>query len=648
MLTKTKEAFFVAAMIIAAVLIIFLFQTAHAIAKEVCSLKSPDGLNTIFISLNNGGQPLYRVERSGRTVIFDSPMGLRCNDQDFSRQLVLHEIGQVELRHEKYQLLVGNKLKIDKTLAIRKLTLKNAKDSLITIDLAAGDDGVGFRYRFEDGAKSEHVVVEELTGFRVPTTTTAWLQPYHQAGKYTPAYEDFYYHVRPGEVPFESREKSRGWCLPGLFHVPSADIWMLIAESGNDGVYCNCHLNVDKSLKDMYTIAFAFEDEVTAAKSFDSNSKPTSVLTQMTPWRIILIGAEAGNILSSTMVTDLASPSQIKDTSWIMTGRASWSWWSDPNGHTKELYNKFTDLAVEFRWEYTLFDAGWWNPGLEDISKYANARGVKPLVWMYAGDFYNTETRRSKLDDLVSKGIKGVKIDFWCSDRQEAVAAMLATLKDAAERKLVVSFHGCTIPRGWHRTWPNLLTVEGVLGTECYFYEKRYPAKAAEFNTILPFTRNVLGPMDTTPVALTIKKFPRKVTAAHELAASIVFNSGIVHYADSVEVLKGLPEEVRQVLREAPAVWDETRCLVGEPGKVVVLARRSGEKWFIAGLNGTDEPQSVSLDLGKLGQFRECAIITEGKDPLMQFASKTDSDISVWRHDIAPRGGFVLRLTPSK
>jgi alpha-glucosidase len=627
---------------------LFLLLTAQAAGKDLCSLKSPDGLNAIYVSLDNRGQPSYRIERRGHAVIHDSPLGLRCDDQDFSQAMTQYEIDQTELGSESYQLVVGNTLKVEKSFARTHLTFKNAKDLLLTIDLAASNDGIGFRYRFNDGPESKHKVVEELTGFRVPPAATGWLQPYHQAGPYTPAYEDFYYRVKPGDLPSEFREKPRGWCLPGLFHITPVNMWMLIAETGTDGSYCACHLNVDKFSKNLYTIAFAYEDEVTAAKSFDANAKPAAVLTRATPWRIVIMGDKAADILCSTMVTDLASPSQITDASWIKPGRASWSWWSNPEGHTAELYDSFTDLAASYGWEYTLFDAGWWNTDLEAISRYANAKGVKPLVWAHAVDFYDTEKRKRKLDDWVGKGIKGIKVDFWCSDSQETMAAMQATLKDAAERKLVVSFHGCTIPRGWHRTWPNLLTAEAVLGTECYFCEPRYPARAAEFNTILPFTRNVLGPMDTTPVALTIKEFPRRTTAAHELATSIVFTSGIIHYADSVEVLNGLPSAVKQVLRRAPAAWDETRCLVGDPGRVVVLARRTGKEWFVAGLNGTDKPLPVAVDLKQLSTFAEFAAITEGKDPLMQFSVRTNTDISKWRHQIPPFGGFVLALKPAK
>jgi hypothetical protein len=352
---------------------------------------------------------------------------------------------------------------------------------------------------------------------------------------------------------------------------------------------------------------------------------------------------KAADILNSTLVTDLASPSKIPDTSWIKAGRASWSWWSHPDDKdTEQLYNSFTDLAGKFGWEYTLFDAGWWNVDLDRICRYANDKGVKTLIWMHATDFYDADKRKRKLDDLVSKDVRGIKVDFWCSDRQEAMAAIHATLKDAAERKLVVGLHGCTIPRGWHRTWPNLLTAEAVLGTECYFYEESYPRKVAELNTILPFTRNVMAPMDTTPVALTIRKFPRKTTAAHELAASIIVTSGIIHYADSVEVFNAFPDEVKQALKVAPAAWDKTVCLAGEPGQKIVLARRKGQQWIIAGLNGTDHPMPISLDVGSFGGLGGAIEITEGKDPLMQFSIKKLSGRSEWQHSIPPFGGFIL------
>jgi alpha-glucosidase len=297
-------------------------------------------------------------------------------------------------------------------------------------------------------------------------------------------------------------------------------------------------------------------------------------------------------------------------------------------------------------WEYTLFDAGWWEPGLKPLSGYAQSKGVMPMAWSHASDFYDAERRAAKLDEIEAGGARGVKVDFWCSDRQEAIAAMHALFRDAAARRMLVNLHGCTIPRGWQRTWPNLLTMEAVLGTESYFYEPHYTEKAAELNTVLPFTRNAVGPMDSTPLACSPKKYPRTTTAAHELATAIIASSGLIHYADKPEFFESLPSAALKVFRDSPARWDETRCLAGEPGRVAVFGRRSGRSWFIAGLNGTDQPLPLKLDLTDYRAFPTRILIAEGPSPQMEVAATSVKAASRWSHTLPPRGGFILRLDP--
>ncbi|HEY4414627.1 MAG TPA: glycoside hydrolase family 97 catalytic domain-containing protein, partial [Verrucomicrobiae bacterium] len=319
--------------------------------------------------------------------------------------------------------------------------------------------------------------------------------------------------------------------------------------------------------------------------------------------------------------------------------------WAYPEGPSDaKMFNTFTDFAKKMGWEYTLFDAGWWNPGLKNIAEYAKSQGIQPLAWNYAGDFYDATNRTHKLNEMSDAGISGVKVDFWCSDRQEAIVAQQELLRDCAQRHINVNLHGCTIPRGWQRTWPNLLSTEAVLGNESYFYEPRYPKKAAELNTVLPFTRNVMGPMDVTPVPITIKKFVRLTTAAHELAAALIFTSGIIHYADKPEVFESMPPAALQIFRDAPARWDETHCLVGEPGQAVVFARRSGDSWFIAGINGTDAAMPVTLDLSAYKKFSKRCAVTEGSDASLQVMAAPLGKSNSWTHEIPARGGFILRL----
>jgi hypothetical protein len=615
-----------------------------ALAAETWSLPSPSGHCKITVELKNDGSLSYDVLHNGKIVLQNAPLGLRCNDQDFERALVLDSAGNATIHSEVYDLFSGAHTHVDHQVQQRELVFHNTNGASVAIDLAATEEGVAFRYRFPETNSNVRVVESELTGFTLPLNARGWLQPYHAAGPYTPAYEDFFFNVSPGERPPDSRAKAVGWGFPALFHVPEADAWALLTESGTDESYCGCHLGPDSS-GGVYRIAFPLADQTTKGWTNKFGPEPRYSLPWTMPWRVIVLGETAGDIATSSLVTDLAAASRVADTSWIKPGRASWAWWAYPSGpDTTNLFDSFTDFAAKMGWEYTLFDAGWWKVGLKNISDYAHAKGVVPLAWCFASDFYDPKTRAQKLDSLAADGVRGVKVDFWCSDRQEAIAAMQGLFRDAAARRMLVNTHGCTIPRGWQRTWPNFLTAEAVLGTESYFYEPRYTEKAAELNTVLPFTRNAIGPMDSTPVACTPKKYARTTTAAHELATAIVFNSGIIHYADKPEFFESLPAEALQVFRDAPARWDETRCLMGEPGRVAIFARRSGNSWFIAGLNGVNDPLPLDLDLSAFSDFQKRILIAEGADAVMQVNVSKVAVAANWKHEMPPRGGFILRL----
>jgi len=608
------------------------------------SLASPQKTCAITVALSNDGSLSYEAYRDGKMVIQKSPMGLRCSDQDFQNALRFDTADKAHSRVEKYELFAGVQPRVNHVLNFRRLVFRNTNNAPIEIDLAASDEGVAFRYHFAETNDAVRISESEKTGFTLPLNARGWMQPYHAAGPYTPAYEDFFFHVSPGDPPPNSRAKAVGWAFPALFNVPDASAWVLLTEAGTDESYCACHLNPDCS-NGVYQIAFPLADETTKGYTNKFSPEPRYTLPWTMPWRVMVLGKSAGDIATATLVTDLSAPSRIADTSWIKPGRASWAWWSYPEGPaTEKLFNEFTDFAAKMGWEYTLFDAGWWKPGLKPIASYALSKGVMPLAWLFATDFYDATKSRAKLDEMAAAGIRGVKVDFWCSDRQEAISAQQALMRDAAARHMIVNLHGCTIPRGWQRTWPNVLSTEAVLGDESYFYEPRYTQKAAELNTVLPFTRNAVGPMDLTPVAVSPKKYARTTTAAHELAASIIFTSGIIHYADKPEFFESLPPEALQVFRDAAARWDETKCLIGEPGQVAVFARRSGNSWFIAGINGTGEILPVNLDLSAFKQFQRRFAVVEGDNASMQVAIKPLKISNEWQHEIPPRGGFILRL----
>lgn len=623
----------------------FFVQLTTKAQNDGLSLKSKDNLNKIELSLAKDGSLSYEVTRRDKKILLNSPLGLTFTNNDFTSGLSVVKVSPVEEKVEKYELKVANNKIANHVFKSKSITFKNGQGALMTIDLIAGEEGVAFRYRFTEKENQTRVLKNESTGFHIDQNAKGWLQPYNKAGDYTPGYEDFYINVKPGDPINGARGESVGWCMPALFNVNDAKSWVLIAESATDGSFPGCHLQPD-SKGGIYNIAFAKKDEKFTLPLPDKEAYPESNLPWTMPWRVIMIGDKAGDILLSTMITDLAPASKIEDTSWIVSGKAAWSWWSHPEDFTPEMYNKFTDVSASFGFRYTLFDAGWEKANKEGkIIDYALAKGVQPLVWGYSAEYYDADKRKKRFKELADMGVKGVKIDFWCSDRQEVMGTLQSVFEDAAKQHLLVNLHGTTVPRGWHRTWPNFVTAEAILGTESYFYEPRFPEMAAEQNTVLPFTRNVAGPSDYTPFALTFRKYTRLNTGTHELAMAMIYTSGIIHFADSEEVFNSLPNELKNLLKEMPATWDKTECIIAEPGKAVVLSRKKDNLSYIVGINGTNKVKPVSIDLKKYGKgYSKFRIISEGKDPLMDFKVETHSITSKWQYNLAPKGGFIIEF----
>lgn len=613
-------------------------------AQDKMSLQSGDGQNEISLSLNNNGALTYKVLRKNKTIIAPSALGIDFIDQSFTSGLVVKEVSATGERTENYQLIVANNKGVDHTFKQKSITFANKAGGLMIVDLVAGQEGVAFRYRFPQTGAGTKQVTKEATAFTIGKGK-GWLQPYDKAGDYTPGYEDFYLAVNAGDPITNPRNPAVGWCMPALFNVNNGKTWVLIAETGNEGAYPGCHLNPDSD-GGIYTIGFAKKDEKFTLPLPDKEVYPESKTPWEMPWRTIIIGDGAGDILLSTMITDLAPASKIADTSWIEPGKAGWSWWSHPDDHSPEIYKEFTELSASFGFKYTLFDAGWEKANAEGgIIADAAAKGVKPLVWGYSSEYFDPERRKKRFKELAAMGVKGVKIDFWCSDRQEVMAALQGVFEDAAKEHLLVNLHGTTMPRGWHRTWPHFMTAEAILGTESYFYEPRFPEMAASQNTILPFTRNVAGPADYTPFALTMRQFTRLNTAVHELATAMTYTSGIIHFADSKEVFDSLPAEVKSLLKDMPATWDKTECVVADPGNMLVLYRQKDSHAYIVGINGTNTQQQLKIDLARYGKgYSKVRIITEGANPLMDFKVETLPISKAWKYNLAPKGGFILEF----
>jgi hypothetical protein len=308
-------------------------------------------------------------------------------------------------------------------------------------------------------------------------------------------------------------------------------------------------------------------------------------------------------------------------------------------------------------WEYTLIDAGWpemKGGTMEELIQYARSKNVGIVLWYHSGmgrekdtlSYANLmafpEARKKEFEKLQQWGVKGIKVDFFDSDKQPVIQRYYDILRDAAEHKIMVNFHGSTLPRGWERTYPHVVSMESVKGAEGAGRQE-FCDRAPIHNTILPFTRNVVGSMDYTPVTFTNKReAKRQTTAAHELALAVVFESGIFHFADNMKSYQALPDEPKDFLRKVPSVWDETRYIAGTPGKYTVVARRKGTSWYIAGINGQAGEQEISLELPFIPKDKSLRMITDGMEPntfATQAVKTNGKKISI---KLPARGGFVL------
>ena len=366
----------------------------------------------------------------------------------------------------------------------------------------------------------------------------------------------------------------------------------------------------------------------------------------------MIVADDPSGIVESSAADLLAPPSAFGATSWIRPGRVSWSWWSQSDSpRDPQALREFIDLAAELGWEYSLIDANWNlmdEEVIPELIAYARERNVGIFLWYNSGGSHNrvseqprdrlTEqaVRRKELEWLRDAGVAGIKVDFFQSDKASMNQLARDILADTADFELLANFHGITHPKGWHVTWPHLLTTEAVAGAEQYKFDQRFPEIAPRHNTVLAFTRNVVGPMDYTPMTLSDSEFPHVTTSAHELALGVLFESGLQHPADTSSAYLSLDEQIHDFLRRMPVVWDDVRLVSGTPADHVVLARRNGDEWWLAGINGTGETRTITINLDDFGD--SFAVVTDGagRDDLVVESGRAGS----LTLEMAPAGGF--------
>jgi alpha-glucosidase len=632
--------------------------SAQAAQKKLV-LKSPDGSLSIESSLNSKGSMIYEVKKNNQVVISSSQMGIK-GDWDFSTDLKIKCVSKAKLITETYNAPGEKRATRTYTVNSASIKLQNSAKKSLTIEFKVSNEGVAFRYIAN--SKKPIAITSEQTSFKFATSSRAWLHPHADAetgwAETQPSYEEQYEYDMPVGTPAPMKA---GWSFPALFKTDNN--WVLITEAGLTPDYVGTRL-AQQSPNGEYRIDFPQKGET--VRDEDPNFVVSAQVES--PWRVIVVGSLA-TIVESQLVSDLALPADKKiDYSWVKTGVSSWSW--AVLGDDATVYpvqKQFIDYASEMKWDYCLIDADWdWKIGydkIKELADYAKNKNVGVLLWYNSSGAWNStkytpkgaiiqrEQRRAEFKRIHEMGIAGVKVDFWPGDGQSSIQYYYDLLQDAAEYRLLVNFHGTTVPRGWSRTFPNLIALESIRGFEFTTFDQKDTDLAPKHLTMMPFARNVVGPMDFTPVCFgEIRGKQRRTSNAFEIALTVILQSGVQHFVEIPESMAKQPDYVKSYMQNIPRSWDDVKLLDGFPGKFVVIARKSSGKWYLAGINSQQTNQKVSIDLSalKLNENvignQPISMITDG-DTNRSF-SKQQLDISnnKLEVEIKANGGFVVIL----
>jgi hypothetical protein len=622
--------------------------------QESYLLQSPNKKITVNFWLTSAGEPVYSVSHTDSPILKRSKLGIVRSDGDFSNKLNLEVVSEQSTVSDTYTMLHGKRLKCSYSANKRLFYLKNSNAKPMEIIFQVSDDGVAFRYHFPDSTDTSVMIFRELTSWHFDNSATAFLQPCPDARTgwhfSQPSYEEYYQMNIPVGTPGPYQA---GWVLPALFHFDK--YWINITETAVDTNYCGSRLS-QFSPDGEYSVQFPQPQERRAGEPV----LPESVLPWYTPWRIITITDNLADLVESTLGTDLANPAQYDVSSWLKPGIASWSWVILKDDSTIfDVQKRFIDFAATMHWEYCLIDAFWDTKIGYDVIKqladYAKSKNIKIVLWYNSAGDWNTtpltprdklvkkESRRSEFQKLKDMGIAGIKVDFFGGDGQSMIKYYIDILKDAAKYQLVVNFHGCTFPRGWHRTYPNLVSMEAIRGEEYVTFAQNFADNQPSHCTIIPFTRNLFDPMDFTPVNFSgIPNINRKTTGGFEAASAVLFTSGIQHIAETANGMAAQQEFIKEYMRTLPETWDDVKFIDGFPGKYVVLARRREDTWYIAGINGENLERTITLKLPFIKKTSKGIMISDA-DNTKDLVQREVDFSGPLRITLPPYGGFVIK-----
>jgi hypothetical protein len=626
------------------------------------TVSSPDNRLQVTVS-DAGGRLYYTAKLDGQEVLQPSALGLKTSIGDLTKGLSIVD-SKTDVIDEHYTMRGTKASSADYKANTLTMNLKNQDGRVFSILFQISDRDIAFRYEIprQQVGRSEVKrarILSELSSFNFPEGTTTFISP--QIGPESgweqtkPSYEEGYSADAPMDKP---SQYGHGYIFPALFHLPNG--WALVAETGVGSNYCGSHLS-DYQAGMGYTVAYPDKGENNGFGA-DFAGIP---LPGETPWRTITIGNSLKPIAETTISYDLVKPLYEPSTDY-KPGRYTWSWllWQD-NSINYEDQVKFIDLASAMGFEYCLVD-NWWDTQIgrdriPELSKYAQSKGVHLLLWYNSNGFWNDapQTPRNCMNTAIAReremkwlqsiGVKGIKVDFFGGDKQETMRLYEDILSDANRYGLQVVFHGCTIPRGWERMYPNYVASEAVLASENLFFGEGATFSEPFDLTLHPFCRNATASMDWGGIIMNKwmsrdnkSRHTRKTTDIFEMASGLIMQTSVQCVAMQPNNLEELPQFEMDFLRQLPTTWQETRFIDGYPGKYVVMARKATNgRWYIAGLNALKEPLTLTLDLSAYGPLTQLYIDSKKGEPTLT-SLKTDKKGNV-KVTIQPNGGLIIQ-----
>lgn len=640
-------------------LLVWLFALSGPLAAQSVSVNGPDGKLQLTVSCPSAnGEVSYAVTYNGKQMLESSPLGMETNVGDFYRGLQLkeHKVTALDTVYEQSRIKAS---RIHYRANELLCSFVNGEGKNVQITFRVSNNDVAFRYTLpREQGKGSVTVNSERTGFRFPSQTTTFLCPQSDAmigwKRTKPSYEEEY----KADAPMNERSGyGHGYTFPCLFKVGDNG-WVLLSETGVDSRYCGSRLSDWDN--GVYRIAFPMPEE----NNGNGTVSPAFALPGSTPWRTVTVGETLKPIVETTVPWDVVEP-RYTTTHDYKPGRGTWSWilWQDGSINYDDQV-RYVDLAAAMGYEYVLID-NWWDNNIgrdrmEQFIKYARSKGVEVFLWYSSSGYWNdieqspvnrmdnSIARKQEMRWLQSQGVKGIKVDFFGGDKQETLRLYEEILSDADDHGLMVIFHGCTLPRGWERMYPNYVGSEAVLASENLVFDQHFCDNEAFNATLHPFIRNAVGCMEFGGVFLN-KRLNRgndggtirRTTDIFQLATAVLFQNPIQNFALAPNNLTDAPQICLDFMKQVPTTWDETRFIDGYPGRYVVLARRHGNTWYIAAANATAEPLKLKLDLPMLAG-QEVSLYSDDKkmQPQLKLQKiKTDGSLQL---TVQPQGGAVI------